>query len=61
VGFICVFSQGAMMKRNNNSLTKDEILMFLSLFVVQLTCPKAYKRIAFEIVIHYAFKNEHIF
>jgi hypothetical protein len=34
------------MKNNNNSLTKDEILAFLSLLDVQATYPKAYKRIA---------------
>jgi hypothetical protein len=50
VGFICVFSHGAMMKRSNRSLTKDEILAFLSLLALQ----KGYKSIAtnsFEIVV----------
>jgi hypothetical protein len=54
VGFICVFFHGAMMKRNNRSLTKDEILVFLSLLALQATCPKAYKSTAtnsFEIIV----------
>jgi hypothetical protein len=36
VGFICVFSHGAMMKKNNNSLIKDEISMFWSLLACLL-------------------------
>jgi hypothetical protein len=54
VGFICIFSHGAVMKKSNKSLTKDEILAFLNLFALQAACPKAYKSIAtnsFEIVI----------
>jgi hypothetical protein len=42
------------MKKNNSSLTKDEILAFLSLLVVQTTSPKTYKSTAtnlFEIVV----------
>jgi hypothetical protein len=42
-----------MMKRSNRSLTKDEILAFLGLFV-QATYPKVYKSIvtnSFEIVV----------
>jgi hypothetical protein len=34
VGFICVFSHRAVMKKNNNSLTKDEILAFLRVFLM---------------------------
>jgi hypothetical protein len=55
VGFICVFSHGAVMKKNKNSLTKDEILTFLSLLVIQTTCPKTYNSIginSFEIVVN---------
>jgi hypothetical protein len=55
VGFICVFSHGGVMKRNNMSLTKDEISTFLSLLALQTTCPKAYKSTAtnsFEIVVN---------
>jgi hypothetical protein len=43
-----------MMKRSNKSLTKDEISAFLSLLVLQATCPKAYKSTtinSFEIVV----------
>jgi hypothetical protein len=57
VGFICIFSQGAMMKRSNMSLTKDEISTFLSLLALQLTYPKAYKSTAtnsFEIVVSFS-------
>jgi hypothetical protein len=43
MGFICVFSHGAVMKRSNKSLTKDEISTFLSLLALQAACPKAYK------------------
>jgi hypothetical protein len=32
VGFIYIFSHGVVMKRNNSSLTKDEILAFWNLF-----------------------------
>jgi hypothetical protein len=32
-----------MMKRNNMSLKKDEILAFLSLLALQVACLKAYK------------------
>jgi len=55
VGFICVFSHDVMMKKNNNYLTKDEILAFLSLLAIQAACPKTYKNIAtnsFEIVVN---------
>jgi hypothetical protein len=55
VGFICVFSHGAMMKRSNRSLTKDEILALLSLFALQVPRPKAYKNTttnSFEIVVN---------
>jgi hypothetical protein len=55
VGFICVFSHGAMMKRSNKFSTKDEISAFLSLLALQATFPKAYKSIAtnsFEIVVN---------
>jgi len=43
VRFICVFSHGAVMKRRNRSLTKDEISVFLSLLALQAACQKAYK------------------
>jgi len=55
VGFICVFSNGAMMKGSNISLTKDEILAFLSLLALQVARPKAYKSPttnSFEIVVN---------
>jgi hypothetical protein len=55
VGFIRIFSHNAMMKRNNKSLTKDEILAFLSLLALQGAYPKAYKNIvtnSFEIVVN---------
>jgi hypothetical protein len=42
------------MKRSNSSLTKDEILAFLSLLIVQAACLKTYKSNAtnsFEIVV----------
>ncbi len=55
VGFICVFSHGAMMKRNIKSLTKDEISVFLNLLALQAACPKAYKSTttnSFEIVVN---------
>ncbi len=55
VKFICVFYYGAMMKRSNKSLTKDEISAFLGLLALQAACPKAYKSIAtnsFEIVVN---------
>jgi hypothetical protein len=39
VRFICVILHDAMMKRSNSSLTKDDILAFRSLLVVQATCP----------------------
>ncbi len=54
VKFICVFFHSAMMKRNNRSLTKDEISVFLGLLALQVACPKAYKSIvtnSFEIVV----------
>jgi len=37
VRFICVFFHDAMMKRNNNSLTKDEILAFLKLIAYYIS------------------------
>jgi hypothetical protein len=43
-----------MMKRSNSPLTKDEILVFLSLLIVQVACPKTYKSTAtnsFEIIV----------
>jgi hypothetical protein len=43
VGFICVVSHGPMMKRSNNSLTKDEISAFLSLLALQAAHTKVYK------------------
>jgi len=55
VGFICDFSHGAMMKRSNMSLTKDEISTFLSLLALQATHPKAYNSTitnSFEIVVN---------
>jgi hypothetical protein len=55
--FICVVFHGAMMKRNNRSLTKDEISAFLGLLVVQVTCPKAYNNTttnSFEIVVSFS-------
>jgi hypothetical protein len=54
VGFICVFSHGAVIKRSNRSLTKDEIWAFLSLLALQAAYPKAYKSTttnSFEIVV----------
>jgi len=55
VGFIYVFFHDVVMKRNNNYLTKDEILAFLSLLAIQAACPKIYKSTAtnsFEIVVN---------
>jgi hypothetical protein len=46
VEFICIFSQGAVMKKSNRFLTKDEILAFLSLLALQASYPKVYKSIA---------------
>jgi hypothetical protein len=57
VGFICVFSDCAMMKRSNRSLTKDEISTFLSLLDLQAACTKAYKSTptnSFEIVVNFS-------
>jgi hypothetical protein len=55
VGFICVFSHDAMMKKSTRSLTKDEILAFLNLLALQVAHPKAYKSTttnSFEIVVN---------
>jgi hypothetical protein len=55
VGFICDFSHGAMMKRSNKSLTKDEISTFLSLLALQATFPKGFNSTttnSFEIVVN---------
>jgi hypothetical protein len=52
--YLCFLSRGAVMKRSNKSLTKDEISTFLSLLSLQAACPKAYKSTAtnsFEIVV----------
>jgi hypothetical protein len=54
VGFICVFSHDAMMKRSKMFMTKDEISMFLSLLASQATYQKVYKSTttnSFEIVV----------
>jgi hypothetical protein len=48
------FFNSAMMK-SNRSLTKDEILIFLGLLVLQAACPKTYKSTvtnSFEIVVN---------
>jgi hypothetical protein len=44
MGFMCIFSHGAMMKKINNSLKNDEIPTFYRLLVVQAIFPKVYKR-----------------